>query len=81
MAVKALYVAYDISFASSNVRVACRGIVIGGSAFDEDFIIPDVEAPNLNSDLADVIKGYLSGAPHNVSFGGGDVVRMVPALL
>lgn len=81
MAVKALYVAYDVSFSSPNVRVACRGLVIGGSTFDEDFILPDAEAPNLNSDLAEVIKTYLSGSPHNVSFSSGDVVRMIPAVL
>lgn len=81
MAVKAIFVPYGITLSGANVRVTCKGAVIGGSTFDEDFTLPDVEAPNLNSDLAEVVKTYLSGAPHNVSFGGGDVVRMVPAVL
>jgi len=82
MAVKALFVPHGVTNSGSNIQISCSGLVIGGSAFDEDFIIgTDAGIPNLNAVLADAVKTYLSGAPHNVTFNSGDVVRMVPAIL
>jgi hypothetical protein len=79
MAVKALFAVSNITASGGDLRAYCKGHIVGGSAFDGDFIV-NPESPNLNSELAEAVKAYLISA-HSVSFVAGDVVRMLPALL